>query len=510
MRLSFGVTKIGRGQNNDFFLDSSKLKNFISRYHAEVIGTKNENGEVEFVLTDKGLNGTFINDYRTKKTCSLEIGDKITFGHTNGYKIQPGFFASQPESEFQFIFEQVPKSSRTAELSSDNFNREESTEAFHEQKKYSERSFLSDKNSNIQSPHITSTKDLQKDPDSENEENEDIKSTVITKTDTLPKGSSKTSTTKDKKSLDISQESVTKSVKENVTSALAETIPAIELDNDSDNDDDQAEDSEDNDMDKNDEVDDGGKDDDIDDDDGGLKDDDEGDDGIKDDDGDDVEDEADGVEKDNDVYDYVESAESEKESKPKKPVRKKRRVKSSFTKPRSKPKAKETKEDVMSFSDDNDSSEDDVQKQVSSVLALINTTSESDSGQQLQKEVPPKPPARGPRSRRKSGSSNTASTANKGRNIRKRKDSGQSKPVNAKRRRTRGQKDTGEDDKELSDGVEWYEEDTCEADVCKRPKNKRTPWVQCDDCDGWYHTVCVGANYRQVKDDNASFSCGCT
>ena len=62
------MTKIGRGQNNDYFLDSIKLKNFISRYHAEVLGRKNENGKVEFVLTDKGLNGTFINDYRVSKT----------------------------------------------------------------------------------------------------------------------------------------------------------------------------------------------------------------------------------------------------------------------------------------------------------------------------------------------------------------------------------------------------------------------------------------------------------
>ena len=62
--MGFGLTKIGRGQNNDYFLDSVKLKNFISRYHAEIMGRKNENGEVEFVLTDKGLNGTFINDYR--------------------------------------------------------------------------------------------------------------------------------------------------------------------------------------------------------------------------------------------------------------------------------------------------------------------------------------------------------------------------------------------------------------------------------------------------------------
>ena len=33
--------------------------------------------------------------------------------------------------------------------------------------------------------------------------------------------------------------------------------------------------------------------------------------------------------------------------------------------------------------------------------------------------------------------------------------------------------------------------------------------VQCDDCDGWYHTMCVGANYNQLKDSDARFNCGC-
>lgn len=463
MRLSLGVTKIGRGQNNDYFLDSTKLKNFISRYHAEVIGTKNENGKVEFVLTDKGLNGTFINDYRTNKTCMLEVGDKITFGHTNGYKIQPGCFASQPESEFQFIFEQIPKSSRTAESSLDNFNREEPTEAILEQKKFSDRSLLSDKNSNIQSPQITSTKDLQRGLDSENEENEDIESAVITKVDTT-KGSSKTSTSKDKgkKSLEVSQESVSsKSVKEKVSSALAETLPAVELDDDDDEEEEQIEESEEEDLDKNKKL-------------------------KKDDDDEEEEEEEEDVgEKDEEDDSDAESIKREKERKPRKPVKKKKRVKSSFTKPRNKPKAKETKADVISFSEENESSED---------------------------EEPPKPAARSQKSKKKSVTPNIASTAsNKGKNTRKRKDSGSSKATDAKRRKTRGRKDKDDGgDKDLSDGVEWYEEDTCEAVDCKRPKNKRTPWVQCDDCDGWYHTVCVGANYKQVKDDNASFSCGCT
>ena len=89
-RLNFGVTKIGRGQSNDFFLDSLKLKNFISRYHAEIVGSKNENGEVEFVLTDKGLNGTFINDYRVKPNLYTMILILFSFSHIyNTKKLSP-------------------------------------------------------------------------------------------------------------------------------------------------------------------------------------------------------------------------------------------------------------------------------------------------------------------------------------------------------------------------------------------------------------------------------------
>lgn len=33
----------------------------------------------------------------------LKVGDKVTFGHTNGYKLKAGDYAKQPNSEFQFI-----------------------------------------------------------------------------------------------------------------------------------------------------------------------------------------------------------------------------------------------------------------------------------------------------------------------------------------------------------------------------------------------------------------------
>lgn len=61
-RLKNGVTKFGRATSNDYYLDSTKLKNFISRIHAEIHAIHCDNGDVQFRIVDKGLNGTFIND----------------------------------------------------------------------------------------------------------------------------------------------------------------------------------------------------------------------------------------------------------------------------------------------------------------------------------------------------------------------------------------------------------------------------------------------------------------
>ena len=61
-RLKYGVTKFGRATSNDYYLDSAKLKNFISRIHAEIHAIPCDNGDVQFRIIDKGLNGTFIND----------------------------------------------------------------------------------------------------------------------------------------------------------------------------------------------------------------------------------------------------------------------------------------------------------------------------------------------------------------------------------------------------------------------------------------------------------------
>ncbi|XP_071109611.1 uncharacterized protein [Haliotis cracherodii] len=109
MKLKIGVNSFGRSPNNDFFLDSKILKNFISRHHAVIIGETRDGGSDVFFLQEKGLNGTFINDVRIKGSSILTEGDKITFGHTNGYKIEPGQYSRQLHSEFQFVFEKFQK-----------------------------------------------------------------------------------------------------------------------------------------------------------------------------------------------------------------------------------------------------------------------------------------------------------------------------------------------------------------------------------------------------------------
>ncbi|CAE1280457.1 unnamed protein product [Acanthosepion pharaonis] len=103
-----GVTTFGRSPKNDYLLDSNFLKNFISRFHCKVECSKTSNGKLEYKIFDTSLNGTFVNDYRlTADGHMLCPGDRVNFGHLNGFNIKPGNLARQPKSEFQFIFEFV-------------------------------------------------------------------------------------------------------------------------------------------------------------------------------------------------------------------------------------------------------------------------------------------------------------------------------------------------------------------------------------------------------------------
>ncbi|GCB61095.1 transcription factor 19 [Scyliorhinus torazame] len=50
----------------------------------------------------------------------------------------------------------------------------------------------------------------------------------------------------------------------------------------------------------------------------------------------------------------------------------------------------------------------------------------------------------------------------------------------------------------------------CAAERCRIPQEDTVEWVQCDDCDAWYHVACVGCNYSAMKEASAEFHCGCT
>ncbi|MBN3288402.1 TCF19 factor, partial [Polyodon spathula] len=49
----------------------------------------------------------------------------------------------------------------------------------------------------------------------------------------------------------------------------------------------------------------------------------------------------------------------------------------------------------------------------------------------------------------------------------------------------------------------------CAARHCHHPQEDTVQWVQCDDCDAWYHVACVGCNYSTLKDSTTEFHCGC-
>ncbi|XP_072115384.1 transcription factor 19 [Mobula birostris] len=55
-----------------------------------------------------------------------------------------------------------------------------------------------------------------------------------------------------------------------------------------------------------------------------------------------------------------------------------------------------------------------------------------------------------------------------------------------------------------------YAAEQCAAEQCQLPQEDTVEWVQCDDCDAWYHIACVGCNYIAMKEASAEFHCGCT
>ena len=52
---------------------------------------------------------------------------------------------------------------------------------------------------------------------------------------------------------------------------------------------------------------------------------------------------------------------------------------------------------------------------------------------------------------------------------------------------------------------------SCASVDCLHPHNKQNvvSWVQCDDCNAWYHVKCTGLTLKSVKPKTAKFHCGC-
>ena len=79
----------------------------------------------------------------------------------------------------------------------------------------------------------------------------------------------------------------------------------------------------------------------------------------------------------------------------------------------------------------------------------------------------------------------------------------------AKKSQKSAEKTTSASSKASSKKIMYYQEETCDSPDCLKPSGSTIDWVQCDDCDLWFHTVCVGCNLEVVQKVNASFHCGC-
>ncbi|XP_066296499.1 transcription factor 19-like [Branchiostoma lanceolatum] len=100
--------QIGRNPAEaDVFIDSKVHTALISRRHAEIRITQDGQGDSVYDITDRSVNGTYVNDIRLKPRTyhRLQEGDTVTFGHLKAGTVQPGQRAVQAGSEFKFKFE---------------------------------------------------------------------------------------------------------------------------------------------------------------------------------------------------------------------------------------------------------------------------------------------------------------------------------------------------------------------------------------------------------------------
>jgi len=64
----------------------------------------------------------------------------------------------------------------------------------------------------------------------------------------------------------------------------------------------------------------------------------------------------------------------------------------------------------------------------------------------------------------------------------------------------------------VQDEVDFVQTEDCSSTECvyrsKEPEDDSIPWVQCDSCDRWFHTACVGCDYNKVSLAAHQFHCG--
>ncbi|XP_071840376.1 uncharacterized protein [Apostichopus japonicus] len=107
-RLLKDETVIGRNSMVvDCYINSSLHPKLISREHAIISQTRTENGMVELTIQDRSVNGTFVNDKKIQGSIHISVGDTVTFGHLQGIRVKPWEVAKQPNSEFRFKIEEV-------------------------------------------------------------------------------------------------------------------------------------------------------------------------------------------------------------------------------------------------------------------------------------------------------------------------------------------------------------------------------------------------------------------